>query len=230
MQKVYEKESRDSKAKMEQKRPEAKKKIVPAGIRGIVRIVETDLDGTRKLRAALLKIRGVGHTLAAALPKAVGMDANIVIGSLNDEQLARLEAAIRNPASVGMPPHMLDRRADPVEGGTRHIVSSTLMMTHRFDIDGMKKIHSYKGVRHELGLPVRGQRTRSSFRTGMTAGVTRSKLIEASKGAKPAAGAAPAAGAPAAGAAKPGATAAPVKGAAPAGKVAAVPAKKEEKK
>jgi len=229
------KEGKDAKQKTETKKPEQKKKIVPAGIRGIVRIVETDLDGTKKLRAALLKIRGVGHTLAAAIPKAVGMDTSLVIGSLNDEQMAKLEAAIRNPASVGIPSHMLDRRADPSEGGTKHVVSATLMMTQRFDIDAMKKMHSYKGVRHELGLPVRGQRTRSSFRTGMVAGVSRSKLIEASKGAKGAP--APAAGAPAAGAApvKAGAPAAAkgavtAKGAAPAGKAAAAPAKKEEKK
>ena len=43
----------------------------------------------------------------------------------------------------------------------------------------MKKIHSYKGIRHESGLPVRGQRTRSSFRTGGIVGVSKKKELRA---------------------------------------------------
>ena len=44
------------------------------------------------------------------------------------------------------------------------------------DIDKLKKIRCYRGVRHMQGLPVRGQRTRSSFRkSGKTVGVSREK-------------------------------------------------------
>ena len=236
MQKVQDQDAKGSKGYGKEKpKQEAKRKIVPAGIRGIVRVAETDLDGTRKLRAALLKIRGIGHSLAVCLPHAVGLDPNVMLGSLNDEQISRLEAAVKNPQSVGIPVNAINRRSDPTTGVNHQIVSSNLIMTQKFDIDAMKKMRCYKGIRHELGLPVRGQRTRSSFRTGMVAGVSRSKLIEAAKGAKPAAGAAPAAGAPGAPAvgAKPGAPAAAVPagkpGAAPA-KPGAAPGKKEEKK
>ncbi|HDD46536.1 MAG TPA: 30S ribosomal protein S13, partial [Candidatus Aenigmarchaeota archaeon] len=45
--------------------------------------------------------------------------------------------------------------------------------TTKLDINFMKKIKTYKGIRHALGLPVRGQRTRSSFRKGRTIGVKR---------------------------------------------------------
>ncbi len=236
MQKVQAQEGKKPEEKGKEKpKPEAKRKMVPAGIRGIVRIAETDLDGTKKLRGALLRIRGIGQTLAASLPRAVGLDSTVMLGSLNDEQLARLEAAIKNPLSVGIPVNCIDRRGDPATGGSHHIISSNLMMTQKFDIDAMKKMRCYKGIRHELGLPVRGQRTRSSFRTGMVAGVTRAKLMEAAKPAAAAPGAAPAAGA------KPGAPAAPGKpgapapaakpGAAPAaGAKPGAPAKKEEKK
>jgi len=245
VQKVDAHEGKESKGYGKEKpKQEAKRKIVPAGIRGIVRVAETDLDGTRKLRGALLKIRGIGHSLAVCLPRAVGLDPNVMLGSLNDEQISRLEAAVKNPQSVGIPVNAINRRSDPATGLTHQIVSSNLIMTQKFDIDAMKKMRCYKGIRHELGLPVRGQRTRSSFRTGMVAGVSRSKLIEAAKGAKPAAGAAPGAapGAPAAAGAKPGApaavpgkpgapAAAGAKPGAPAGaKPGAVPGKKEEKK
>ncbi|MHC1580348.1 MAG: 30S ribosomal protein S13, partial [Methanopyraceae archaeon] len=46
-----------------------------------------------------------------------------------------------------------------------------LEMTVKQDIDRLKKIRAYRGIRHELGLPVRGQRTKSSFRRGKTVGV-----------------------------------------------------------
>ncbi len=222
--------SQDDKAKAikEKERILASKKKMIEGVRGIVRFAETDLDGTKKLANALLKVKGVGWATAIAFTRAAGLDANVLAGSLTDEQLGKLEQVILNPINFGIPTHMVDRRSDPIEGGDRHSVSSNLAITKKTDIDSMKKIHSYKGIRHELGLPVRGQRTRTSFRTGMVVGVQKSKLGAA---AKPAAapGAAPAPGAPAAApAAKPAAAPAGKPAAPAAGKPA--PAKKEEKK
>jgi small subunit ribosomal protein S13 len=189
-----------TKPKEEQKKPEKKwgekeqkkpstgpRRILPEGVRGIVRLAETDLDGTKKLKSALPKIKGVGIPLAAAISRKLGIDPNTVTGTLTDEQMARIEEAVKNPSKAGLPDNMLNRRGDPEEGKNRHIVSSTLTITRKFDIDNMKKIRCYKGVRHELGLPVRGQRTRSSFRTGMTAGVSRAKVQAAAAKGAPAA-------------------------------------------
>jgi len=216
------------KEKEEQKKPAAApRKMLPEGVRGIVRMAETDLDGTKKLKAGLAKIKGIGLPLGTAITRAVGMDPDTVIGTLTDEQLAKLEAAVKDPAKVGIPSFMLDRQADTADGKNKHLVSSILTLTKKFDIDGMKKIRCYKGVRHELGLPVRGQRTRCSFRTGMTAGVTKAKAQAAAPAGGPAAApgvgktagttpAAPAAGGKAAAPAQ-----VPAKGAAPAAKGAA---------
>jgi small subunit ribosomal protein S13 len=217
--------------KEEQKKPNAPKKILPEGVRGIVRIAETDLDGTKKIKSGLSRIKGIGIPLTFAITKAVGMDPNTVIGTLTDEQLAKLEAGVKDPAKLGIPAHMLDRRADPAEGINKHIVSSILTITKKFDIDGMRKIRCYKGVRHELGLPVRGQRTRCSGRTGMTAGVSRAKAQAAAPAGGPAAAhgeakaAATTPAAPAAGGKAAAPSQVPAKGAAPAGK-GAVPAAK----
>ena len=60
-------------------------------------------------------------------------------------------------------------------GEDQHLVSSKLKFAVKSDIDFMRKIRSYKGIRHELGLPVRGQRTRTSFRGGKAVGVSKSK-------------------------------------------------------
>lgn len=114
-----------------------------------------------------------------------------MIGSLSDEQLKKLEDVMKNPGSYGIPYHMLNRRGDPQTGQNKHLISSELNFAIKSDIDAMKKMRSYKGIRHELGLPVRGQRTRSSFRTGGIVGVVKKKQVP---GAAPTApgGAAPA--------------------------------------
>ncbi|MHA1722752.1 MAG: 30S ribosomal protein S13, partial [Candidatus Baldrarchaeia archaeon] len=52
---------------------------------------------------------------------------------------------------------------------------SDLVLTIKSDIDRMKKIKSWKGIRHALGLKVRGQRTRTTGRGGRTIGVTKKK-------------------------------------------------------
>ncbi len=92
------------------------------------------------------------------------------------------------------------------------------------DVDMMKMIRSYKGVRHEEGQKVRGQRTRSNGRTGLTLGVMRQRLMQ--PGAAPAAGGAPAPAAAEKKEEKPAAGAKPA-AAAPAAKPAAAPAAKK---
>ena len=68
---------------------------------------------------------------------------------------------------------MLNRRGDIETGADIHVMGMDLNMTLREDLDLMKKMRSYKGIRHERGLRVRGQRTRSSGRTGAIVGVSR---------------------------------------------------------
>lgn len=194
------------KEKAKEKKPEKKIKVIE-GVRGVVRLAEMNLDGTRRVRNAVLGIKGIGKSLANSIVMISGIDPNVLLGSLTDEQIQKLEDAIKNPSKYGVPYHMLNRRIDPSTGENRHLISSELSFTVRGDIDFMKKIRCYKGIRHELGLPVRGQRTKSSFRTGMIVGVTKAKL-------KP--GAAPAAtGVPSPTAGKPAAPTVPVAGAKP---------------
>jgi small subunit ribosomal protein S13 len=222
------------KEKSKDKKPEKKRKMIE-GVSGVVRLLEVDLDGTKRVRSAILGVKGVGKSLANGILTASGLDSEAFLGSLNEEQIHKLEDAIRNPSKYGIPFHMLNRRFDPTTGEHRHLVSSELSFAVRGDIDLMKKTRSYKGIRHELGLPVRGQKTRSSFRTGMIVGVSKAKVRpgeapKAPAGApgapQPAKGGAPGAPQPAKGGA-PGAPQ-PAKGGAPEAK-ASVPAKTEKK-
>src|SRR2546425_7216309 len=65
-----------------------------------------------------------------------------------------------------------------------HLVGAEVEVRLRDDINLMKMIRSYKGVRHETGQKVRGQRTRSNGRTGLTVGVTKKAALEAAKAKK----------------------------------------------
>lgn len=176
-------EKKKAKEAKKKKPAERLKKKLIEGIRGIVRVAEVDLDGQKKIRHALLKVKGIGQSLAKAIPVAAGLNPDLLLGSLTEEQVEKLENIIKNPIKYGIPEHMVNRKKDLVTGESHHLVSSELSFAVKSNIDFMKKIHCYKGVRHELGLPVRGQRTRSSFRTGMMVGVAKGAARAAMKAA-----------------------------------------------
>ena len=154
--------------------------------RRIVRILATDIDGNLSLERALRRIKGVSFMVARTICIKTGMDRKKKVGQMKEDEIKNLERAIK---TSDMPTWMLNRRKDIETGKDMHIVMSDLDIRKRDDINLLKRIHSYKGVRHELGQPVRGQRTRSTFRTSKAVGVARKKAIAAAKpapAAKPA--------------------------------------------
>lgn len=147
----------------------------------IIRIAETNLDGTRPVNVAIRRVPGVSFMLSNAIVKALGMEAK-KLGELSEAEQKRLEYSITHLGRLNLPAWMLNRRKDVETGENLHLVSSKLQLMQKMDINLMKKMKSYKGVRHAAGLPVRGQRTRSSFRTGSIVGVKRKQ--EPPKGAQ----------------------------------------------
>ena len=139
----------------------------------IVRLLGTDLDGTKHVPYALAKIYGVGINFGYAVARAVGIDPMTRLGQLTDRQLALLEDAITNPGKYVIPTWMWNRRRDPVTGKDMHLIGAELNLTMREDIEREKRIKSWRGVRHMLGLKVRGQRTRTTGRKGGPVGVAR---------------------------------------------------------
>jgi len=151
------------------------KEPVKEQLRGIVRICGVDIKGEKKLFVSLQKIKGIGFSMANAICKITNMDRNRMVGTLNDEEVKKLEDIMNNPEKYGIPSWMFNRRRDPETGKNMHLIMSNLKFTHQQDLKKMIESKSYKGVRHALGLPVRGQRTRSSFRKGRAVGVVRKK-------------------------------------------------------
>ncbi len=136
----------------------------------IVRLMDTDLDGEKTVLFALRDIKGVGTRVAETIVKSTDIDLTRRIGTLEDEEIDKLRKVLDN-FQENVPSWMVNRKRDPMTGENNHFFGSDLDMVHREDINRMKKISCYKGIRHERGLKVRGQRTKSNGRTGMELGV-----------------------------------------------------------
>lgn len=148
----------------------------------IVRIVNSDLDGTKTTLIAIQGIKGVGMRVADIICKKANVDRTAKIGNVSDEKIKEMEQLVMTYADY-VPTWALNRQNDVETGADGHVVGIDLEVMRKDDINRAKMIRSYKGVRHEQGQKVRGQRTRSNGRTGLTLGVMRQKLAQ---GAKPA--------------------------------------------
>ncbi|PSP96887.1 30S ribosomal protein S13 [Halobacteriales archaeon QS_4_70_19] len=139
-------------------------------IRYFVRIGQADLDGTKSVERSLTELNGIGHRAARLIAERAGVDRREVFGKLDDETIDSVVELVEGYADE-VPDWMNNHRNDYFSGETTHEIGNELEMTRRQDINRMKMIDSYKGVRHERGQKVRGQRTKSTGRTEGTIGV-----------------------------------------------------------
>ncbi|MDY1591155.1 MAG: 30S ribosomal protein S13 [Methanofastidiosum sp.] len=144
-------------------------------VKGIVRVLGTNIMGNDIFEVGVLKIRGVGPVMARAIAQVAGISSKTKVGNIPPEKIKIIETIIENPINNGIPVWLVNRRKDYETGEDVHVVGPKLLMSLREDLNRMKKMKSYKGVRHQFGLPVRGQRTKSSFRKGTSLGVQRKK-------------------------------------------------------
>jgi small subunit ribosomal protein S13 len=166
-----------------EEKPKEKKAAKPVKIekqqeeaRALVRVAATDLDGEKSVVNALKGIKGISQMMSNAVCTVSGIDCNRKLGSLSEADIQKLEEIINDPMKFGVPNWAVNRRRDMMTGADMHLTGPDLDMATRFDVQRMVDMKSYKGVRHMLGLPVRGQRTRSSFRKGKVVGVIRKTI------------------------------------------------------
>lgn len=133
-----------------------------AEFKHIVRILNTDLDGNKKTVDALRKLHGVSFMYANAVCIVAGVSKDEKIGEIPEANVQKLETIIKNPA--GIPAWLLNRRKDYESGQDKHLLATDLDLTEDNDIKRLKKIKTYRGIRHIQGQPTRGQRTKSNFR------------------------------------------------------------------
>ncbi len=107
------------------------------------RVIGIDIPENKRLEVSLRYIFGIGPTLAAVICDKLKLDRNMRAHKLTQDDIARLNAMLQSEYMV--------------EGDLRRQIQN--------NIKRLIGIHSYRGSRHRLGLPVRGQRTRTNSRT-----------------------------------------------------------------
>jgi len=141
----------------------------------IVRIADKDLPGDQNLPYALAKIKGIGINTAMAICRYLGLSPYTKLGTLSAEQIKKIDELVRDLTKINPPRWFVNRPRDPFTGEDKHLVGSDLIIAVKGDIEFLKKIKCWRGIRHALGLKVRGQCTRTTGRTGITVGVKRRK-------------------------------------------------------
>ncbi len=108
----------------------------------MARLSGVELSDNWKVDYALTRIKGIGWKKAMAILSELKMESSKRVKDLTGEELAKITAKAEE---------------SPIEG--------ELVRKVRGDIQRLRNIGSYRGVRHGRGLPVRGQRTRTNART-----------------------------------------------------------------
>ncbi len=110
----------------------------------MARISGVDLPADKRIEIGLTYVYGIGRTTSNRLLAAAGVDPDIRVRDLTDEQVAKIMNAIKDEDVT-------------VEGELRKETS--------MNIKRLQEIGCYRGIRHRKGLPVRGQKTKTNART-----------------------------------------------------------------
>ena len=179
----------DQQKKKEKKGKPAKEKESPEkkehdeNFNYIVRIVNTDINGEHNIVQGLTQIKGVGRHMATFITDTAGVDRKLKFGNLPESEIEKLKEVLENLDEYA-PAWMLNYQKDNYTGENMHLISSDVTSRLRDDINMMKMIRSYRGVRHEVGLKVRGQRSSSNGRKGLALGVSKRREAPGSAGKK----------------------------------------------
>eukprot|EP01121_Diplochlamys_sp_Union-15-3_P010356 TRINITY_DN289_c0_g1_i1.p1 TRINITY_DN289_c0_g1~~TRINITY_DN289_c0_g1_i1.p1 ORF type:complete len:156 (+),score=32.37 TRINITY_DN289_c0_g1_i1:61-528(+) len=141
----------------------------------ILRVLNTNIDGKKKVAYALTAIKGVGRRFAHLIVRKADVDINKRAGELSNAEIEKLVNIIQNPRQWKIPNWFLNRQKDYKEGTYSQIIANQLDMKLRDDLVRLKKIKAHRGLRHHWNLRVRGQHTKTTGRRGKTVGYQRDK-------------------------------------------------------
>jgi small subunit ribosomal protein S13 len=150
------------------------KKVESENFRYIVRLANTDLDGHKSVEYGLTGIKGINVRVSTVIARRVGIPLRKKMGDLTDAEITSLQDILTELPDM-LPTWMCNRPRDIDSGEDMYLISQELDIFLQDDLNRLKKIRSYKGVRHEQGKKVRGQRTSSNGRKGTTLGVIKKK-------------------------------------------------------
>jgi small subunit ribosomal protein S13 len=142
----------------------------------VVRIAGRDLPGYMTLSQGLDLIFGINNRISDSINKIYTKKTKKIIkkiGYLNDEDIEIIQEILDNLDKYV--PNWLLNRSKLREGGSKHLIMADLKLAQRKELQRLGQIKSYRGLRLQWGLPVRGQRTRSTFRRSGVVGVSKKK-------------------------------------------------------
>jgi small subunit ribosomal protein S13 len=109
----------------------------------MARIAGVDLPLNKRVEVGLTYIYGIGRTRSTTILSSAGVDRNIRVKDLSEDDVRKIRQIITDEGKV--------------EGDLRKDIG--------LDIKRLMEINCYRGMRHRRGLPVRGQRTHTNART-----------------------------------------------------------------
>jgi len=169
---MAEEEKKQDERKKEKKRPaeapKDKRAIISDEGGKIIRIYQADVPGGKNLYAGLTRIKGVSWAISNAICRITEIGKKKKVEDLSKEEIVKIESILKEGK---FPEFLINRRKDLSTGKDRHLISTDLDLSKELDIKRLKKIRSYRGLRHALGLPTRGQKTRSNFRKNRRKGM-----------------------------------------------------------
>jgi small subunit ribosomal protein S13 len=107
------------------------------------RVIGIDIPDNKRLEISLMYIYGIGRRLSNEICAKLGLNPNMKAHNLTEDEIAKINATLT----------------------TQYVVEGDLRRQIQNNIKRLISIHCYRGMRHRLGLPVRGQRTRTNSRT-----------------------------------------------------------------
>jgi small subunit ribosomal protein S13 len=145
--------------------------------RQIVRLGNRDVPGYLTIDQGLMLIYGISHRVAKIIKEVFEekQNKNIAkVGYLEEKDTEIIEEIMENLENYV--PSWLLNRSKIREGGKKHLIMADLQLSQRKELQRLGKIKSYRGLRLQWGLPVRGQKTKSTFRNkGRVVGVSKKK-------------------------------------------------------
>ncbi|MBN1159730.1 MAG: 30S ribosomal protein S13 [Candidatus Diapherotrites archaeon] len=137
-------------------------------VRGIIRIAGKDMPGQKPLVNALCGIKGVGirfaRNVAYQFQKETNTPYNSKVGSLTKEQLTQIEEILTKSKDHRLPTWSLNSQKEFETGEDKQLIMAELQLNKRVTLKRLADMKSYRGLRLQWGLTVRGQHTRSTGR------------------------------------------------------------------
>ena len=135
-----------------------------AKVKDIVRIIDKDIDASLPVYYGLTKVKGVSWMFSNAVLAALNIPKTKKLSELTEEEIEKIEDALKNPSKYNIPSWLYNQKKERYTGEDKHYVGPDLDLKTELNIRRLKKIRAYRGIRHEMSLPVRGQSTKTHFK------------------------------------------------------------------